>query len=84
MNPMTFLAFAAVFTGIGITSSHHGSAGLLIAGVFTGSAIWWILLCSAASLFRKKISEDNLVWLNRISGIIITAFGLLLFSNLKT
>ena len=84
MNPMTILAFAAVFVGLGITSSHHGSAGLLIAGVFAGSGIWWILLSSAAGLFRQKISHDKLIWLNRISGTIITTFGLLLLFNLKT
>jgi threonine/homoserine/homoserine lactone efflux protein len=78
------LAFAAIFAGLGITSSHHGFAGLLIAGVFTGSGIWWILVSSAAGLFRQKISPDNLIWLNRISGTIITTFGLLLLFNLKT
>jgi threonine/homoserine/homoserine lactone efflux protein len=83
MNPMTFLAFAAVFTSLGITGSHHGFAGLLIAGVFTGSCIWWILLSSITGLFRQKISHNNLNWLNRISGIIITTFGLLLLCNLK-
>ena len=84
MNPMTILAFAAIYVGLGITSSHHGFVGLLIAGVFTGSGIWWILLSSAAGLFHQKISHDNLLWLNRISGTIITTFGLLLLFNIKT
>ena len=83
MNPMTILAFAAVFAGLGITSSHHGFAGLLIAGVFTGSCIWWTLLSSAAGLFRQKISHDNLIWLNRISGTIIMFFGLLIILTLE-
>jgi len=82
MNPITILAFAAVFAGVGITGSRHGSASLLIAGVFAGSAIWWILLTGATDLFRRRISEDNLAWLNRISGVIITAFGLFLLVTL--
>ena len=84
MNPITILAFAAIFAGLGITNSHHGFAGLLIVGVCTGSGLWWILLTNVAALFRQKINRDNLIWLNRISGTIITIFGLLLFLNLKT
>jgi threonine/homoserine/homoserine lactone efflux protein len=84
MNPMTILVFAAIFAGLGITNSHHGFAGLLIVGVFAGSGLWWILLTNVAGLFRHKINRDNLIWLNRISGTIITIFGLLLFLNLKT
>jgi threonine/homoserine/homoserine lactone efflux protein len=84
MNPITILAFAAIFAGLGITNSHNGFASLLILGVFIGSGLWWILLSNVADLFRQKINRDNLIWLNRISGAIITIFGLLLLLNLKT
>ena len=85
MNPMTVLAFVAIFAGLGITGSDNGFAGgVLIAGVFIGSCLWWTLLCSLAGLFRKRINQGNLVWLNRISGIIIIAFGVFLLFNLKT
>lgn len=83
MNPMTILAFVAIFAILGITTSHNGFAGVLIAGVFTGSCLWWFLLSGVAGLFRHKISHDNLIRLNRISGIIITAFGLLLLITLS-
>ena len=83
MNPVTIFAFAAIFTGLGMTGLHHGFAGLLVAGVFTGSGIWWVVLSGTAGLFREKVSHDNLVWLNKISGAIIIAFGLLLLFNLK-
>jgi len=83
MNPITILAFAAVFASLGITSSHYGSATLLIAGVFTGSGIWWFMISGVAGIFREKVSHSNLVWLNRISGTIIILFGLLILFNLK-
>ena len=83
MNPLTILAFAAVFASLGITSSHYGSSALLIAGVFTGSGIWWFMLSGIAGIFREKISHSNLIWLNRISGTIIILFGLLIMLNLK-
>ncbi|MHC4757806.1 MAG: LysE family translocator [Planctomycetota bacterium] len=83
MNPLTVLAFAAVFAGLGITTSDRGFAGLLIAGVFTGSAIWWTILSSIAGIFHEKVSHSNLIWLNRISGTIIILFGLLILLNPK-
>src|SRR5690242_16206394 len=44
-NPMTILSFAAVFASIGLAvPPDYFSAGLMVAGVFTGSALWWLLL----------------------------------------
>ena len=76
-NPMTILAFAAIFAGLGVgsTAGNYLSAGVLVAGVFTGSAMWWLFLSGAVGLFRKSISLAGMRWINRISGGIITAFG---------
>jgi len=82
MNPITLLAFTAVFAGVGLTHSTHTLEGLLVAGVFVGAAAWWLLLTTIASLFQKKISPANLLWLSRVSGVIITAFGLFIFLDL--
>jgi threonine/homoserine/homoserine lactone efflux protein len=77
-SPITILVFAAVFAGLGAVSSgaHYFYVGLSVAGVFTGSALWWFILCGAAGILRKKIGYDRLTHLNKISGIIITVFGL--------
>jgi len=76
-NPMTILAFAAIFAGLGVGSAagDYLAAGLLVAGVFTGSAMWWLFLSGAVGLFRRSISLAGMRWINRISGLIITAFG---------
>ncbi len=78
-NPLTILSFAAIFAGLGIvnTSGDYASALLLIAGVFTGSALWWFLLSAGANFFQKKIDAQGLAWINRISGIIILIFGII-------
>lgn len=83
MNPITVLAFAVVFASLGITNPNYGSAALLIAGVFTGSGIWWFMISGITGIFREKVSHSNLVWLNRISGTIIILFGLLILFNLE-
>ncbi len=82
MNPMTVLAFAVVFASIGVTGSHHLATGLLVAGVFTGSALWWFTLSVVAEIFRERVSRSNLIWLNKISGTIIIILGLLILLSL--
>ncbi len=78
-NPMTILAFAAIFAGFGLVSSgaNYLSAGILVIGVFLGSALWWLTLSSVTALFRERIRQGGLRWVNRISGVIITCFGVL-------
>jgi threonine/homoserine/homoserine lactone efflux protein len=78
-NPMTILLFAAVFAGMGVGASAGSYVGamLVVVGVFSGSALWWLLLSGGVSLLRAQIDAPKLVWTNRISGIIIAAFGIL-------
>jgi len=84
MNPITLFAFTAVFAGVGVQHSTHTLEGVLVAGVFAGAAAWWLLLTTVAGLFHKKISPANLLWLTRISGIIIIAFALFILLTLIT
>jgi threonine/homoserine/homoserine lactone efflux protein len=83
-NPMTILSFAAIFAGLGLATAEANfqTAVILVAGVFGGSALWWLLLSSGVGLFRAKFSA-HLRWVNRISGILITLFGLLAFLSLE-
>jgi len=76
-NPMTILSFAAIFAGLGIaeTGGNYASAAILVLGVFAGSALWWLLLSGGVSLFRKKFTPRALVWVNRISGLVVAGFG---------
>lgn len=74
-NPMTILSFAAVFAGLGLSGGSYVSAGLLVVGVFSGSAIWWLFLSSMVNAFRSGFDTRHLQWVNRISGIIILTFG---------
>ena len=77
-NPMTILSFAAFFAGLGLanTGGSFMSAGALVLGVFIGSSLWWITLSGGVGLFRERLDQQGLQWVNRISGAIITGFGL--------
>jgi threonine/homoserine/homoserine lactone efflux protein len=78
-NPLTILSFAAIFAGIGVGSASKSflSATAVVLGVFSGSTLWWIILTNGIKLLRKKMNSQWLLWINRISGGIITLFGIL-------
>lgn len=84
-NPMTILSFVAIFAGLGVASAsgNYVSAGLLVLGVFIGSALWWLILSGGVGMFQAKFSPHRLRWINRVSGIIITGFGLLALLSLR-
>jgi threonine/homoserine/homoserine lactone efflux protein len=84
-NPMTILSFAAIFAGLGVGAAggNYLFAGLLVLGVFMGSALWWLILSGIVGVVRTKLNSHGLRWVNRISGVIITGFGLLAFLSLK-
>lgn len=78
-NPMTIFSFAAIFMGLGImnTKANYLSAGILVLGVFIGSALWWLFLSISVGLFRGSFTPARLRWVNRISGLLIIGFGCL-------
>ncbi|HEX9247686.1 MAG TPA: LysE family transporter [bacterium] len=77
-NPMTILSFAAVFAGLGLGSAAGGArtAALMVLGVFLGSALWWAILSGVTGLLRARLEVRGLRWVNRLSGMVITAFGI--------
>ena len=77
-NPMTIISFVAIFSGLGLasTSGDYASAGVLILGVFIGSALWWLILSGGVGVFRAKFDPRKLRWVNRVSGAVITGFGI--------
>ena len=83
-NPMTLLFFVAVFAGLGIGSEshHYVTAGILVSGVFIGSAMWWLVLIGFTGILQALFNFKRLQWLNRISGLIIIGFGLYAFLSL--
>jgi threonine/homoserine/homoserine lactone efflux protein len=83
-NPMTILSFAAVFAGF-VLAGIKGSAlssGILVLGVFLGSALWWLFLVVLFSLYGRRYHSHELVWVNRVAGAIITASGVLALGSL--
>ncbi|MCX6257115.1 MAG: LysE family transporter [Bacteroidia bacterium] len=78
-NPLTFLFFGAVFTGLGLVShdSMNFSSIALVGGVMTGTVIWWLSLSTIINVFRYKIRLRSLWWINKIAGALISVIGII-------
>jgi len=85
-NPLTILSFSAVFAGFGsrfLHSQDFSVASLMVLGIFIGSASWWSLLTSLTGLFKNRITRSTMIWINRIAGILILAFGIVALLTLR-
>lgn len=83
-NPLTLLSFVAIYAGWGIEdlSGHYVLAAVLTAGVFSGSASWWVLLSGGMPVVRLMFSHEGLRWVHRVSGAIIAGFGFIVLLSL--
>jgi threonine/homoserine/homoserine lactone efflux protein len=79
-NPATILSFVAVFAGLGLGAANPNdylAASSLVAGVFLGSACWWLLLSGGIGFFREKFDARKLRWVNMFSGLVLLVFGVI-------
>jgi putative LysE/RhtB family amino acid efflux pump len=75
-NPLTIMAFAAIFAGAGLVAQPGlSTAAVATLGVASGSLAWWIALSTGTALARHAAGERTLLWVNRVSGGVIAAFG---------
>jgi threonine/homoserine/homoserine lactone efflux protein len=78
-NPVTILSFLAAFTAVGVAADLGEPIGLddwiLLLGVFTGATSWWLLLTEVVASFHGRIPLTLLRWTNRIAGVTILAFA---------
>ncbi len=78
-NPMTFIAFVAVFAtfGIGAVHGHSFLTAELVAGVLIGSSSWFAFLVGLSNFFRGRFRYETLVTINRATGVFVIGVGIL-------
>jgi arginine exporter protein ArgO len=81
---MTIISFAAVFSGLGIGTiqTDYFSSLVLVIGVFFGSGLWWLTLSTIVNVLGKRFNTKGLIWVNKVSGIIVLIFGLIALASI--
>jgi threonine/homoserine/homoserine lactone efflux protein len=75
-NPATILSFLAVFASLGGgTLPGSVAAGVMVLGVFAGSALWWLTLALGVAALRHKISPLGMRRINQAAGCCLIAIA---------
>lgn len=77
-NPLTIVLYAGVFAGIGLVAgSSFTDAAVITLAAWLGSTVWWVILCSIVGWARGRVSTRAMLWVNRLSGAALVAFGVI-------
>ena len=77
-NPLTIILYAGVFASLGLSNgASFIDAAALTLGVWLGSTLWWVILCSFLAWVRGRVSARAMLWVNRLSGLALVGFGVL-------
>lgn len=83
-NPITFLVFAAAFATMGVSPADDSFSQTfaLVLGVFIGACGWWLSLVTTVHLIHHKLSDVQLLWINRSSGVLLIGFAVYILGSL--
>lgn len=77
-NPTTVLSFLIVLSAVGLARNKTWYLTLAaVCGIFAGSMLWWSVLTGVTNYFRDRFNDRAALWMNRIAGMAIGAFGIL-------
>lgn len=79
---MTILSFVGIFAALGPLSGAREGAmwpavALMVAGVFIGSATWWLCLSGTTAALRTRMSFAFMHGLSRVSAAVVAGFGVI-------
>jgi threonine/homoserine/homoserine lactone efflux protein len=78
-NPTTILSFLAVLATLGLEQHRQWWLTLiLVGGIFAGSMLWWIVVTVIVNKLRDKFNANSMRWMNRLGGIAIALFGMVM------
>ncbi len=75
-NPMTILPYLATASGFVVRVPFYSRGSILIPlGVVLGATSWYVVLSSAALLFRRQVSGISAARLNLVAGTMLIGLG---------
>jgi threonine/homoserine/homoserine lactone efflux protein len=81
-NPGAILGLFAIVTALGSVMGGldtYVEALTLVVSVMVGSLLWWAVLARLIEKLRGRITEGRLKLINQVAGVVLFAFGGLLF-----
>lgn len=83
-NPTTIIEFGVIFASAGLVATAGDPLRALAAtlGIASGSLAWWVVLSSVVASGRERAGERTLRLVNRASGVVIGAFGIIVLGSL--
>lgn len=79
-NPMTILAFVGLIAALGSASA--AGPYLLVAGVFLGSLLWWLILVGGVLMVKSRLPVAAFRWLDFASGMVLVVWGAAIIMNI--
>ena len=76
---MTILAFIGLIAALGTASA--AGPYMLVAGVFLGSLLWWLILVGGVLVLKSRVPITALRWLEFISGMVLLTWGAIIILN---
>ncbi len=67
-NPLTLFGTLAVVATFGAVTKKL-EANVLIGGIFSGSALWWLMLSGGVGLLRRHFTESRIIAVNRVTAV---------------
>jgi threonine/homoserine/homoserine lactone efflux protein len=82
-NPGAVLGLFAIFGGVStfVEVDSYIDALTIVAAVMVGSLAWWVSLSHLIARFRHRLSLERLMLVNRIAGVLLVVFGVLLIGE---
>lgn len=83
-NPGAILVIFALFAFFGIggeNTPRDWNVAPIILGVAVGATFYWFVMTYLISRFSDKLDMEKMVWVNRITGIIVVILGLAFFAD---
>lgn len=81
-NPGAIIVIFGLFAFFGIGTSPDYNVWDMVAiiiAVFSGGTTWWFSITAMLNHFRKRFKIRTILWINRITGIIVIIIGIALF-----
>lgn len=76
-NPVAIVFFTLAFASLGIAENQGIVRGIVVVtGVFCGSMISWIALSAVVSLHRNSKILSDMIWVNRVTGVVLLLCGI--------